>query len=246
MQERLVHVVLVLADTQGFRVDLHQLGERVHQAAADGNRAANRHVLVRELFPGDVGRGVHGSAILAHGEDPDAVREAHLADELLRLAAGRTVADGDDLDPILLHQVRDRHDGLDLLRGRRMRKDDRMVQQAAVLVQADDLAARPEARVDGHRPLLPHRGGEQQLPEVLAEDADGIHVGLELRLLQDFVRDGRLQETLVGVIDGSADFQPALPGRIAFLLAVVVVHLVSTLFGVGVDGQLQEALVLRP
>ncbi len=34
------NVVLVLADADGFRVDLHQLGERVLQAAGDGNRAA--------------------------------------------------------------------------------------------------------------------------------------------------------------------------------------------------------------
>ena len=157
VQERLVHIVLVLADSQGFRVDLHQFGQRVHQAAADGDRAADGHVLVGELLPGHVRRGIHGSAILAHGEDPDAVGETHLADEFLRLAAGRAVANGDHFNPVPFHQVRDRHDGLDLLGSRRMRENDRMVQQAAVFVQADDLAARPEARIDGQRPLLPHR-----------------------------------------------------------------------------------------
>ena len=35
-------VVLILADADGFRVDLHQLGERVLQAARDGDSAAQR------------------------------------------------------------------------------------------------------------------------------------------------------------------------------------------------------------
>ena len=56
VQERLVHVVLVLADSQGLRVNLDQFGERVHQAAADGNCAADGHVFVRELLPRDIGR----------------------------------------------------------------------------------------------------------------------------------------------------------------------------------------------
>ena len=42
-----VDVVLVLADADRLRVDLHQLGQRVLQPARDGDRAAQRHVEVR-------------------------------------------------------------------------------------------------------------------------------------------------------------------------------------------------------
>ena len=92
----------------------------------------------------------------------------------------------------------------------------------------------------------PHRSRQEQLPQILAEDADRVHIGLLLGFPQDFTRDGRLEETLVGVVHGRADLQPAFPGRIALFLAIVVVHLVAALLGVRVDGQFQEALVFRP
>jgi hypothetical protein len=49
-QFQLRHVVLVLADADGFRVDLHQLGQRVLQAAGDRHGATDRHVQVREFL----------------------------------------------------------------------------------------------------------------------------------------------------------------------------------------------------
>ena len=43
-QLRLADVVLVLADADRLRLDPHQLGERILQAARDRDRAAQRHV----------------------------------------------------------------------------------------------------------------------------------------------------------------------------------------------------------
>ena len=42
LEAALIDIVLVLADADGFRVDLHQFGERILQAAGDGDGAANR------------------------------------------------------------------------------------------------------------------------------------------------------------------------------------------------------------
>ncbi len=104
LERGLVDVVLVLADADGLRVDLHQLGERVHQAAADGDGAADGEVVVRELLAGDVGGGVDGGAALVDHHDRDGGGELERADEGLGLAAGGAVADGDGLDVELLHQ----------------------------------------------------------------------------------------------------------------------------------------------
>ena len=49
-QLALVHVVLVLADADALRVDLHQLGQRVLQPARDAGRAAQAHVDVGHLL----------------------------------------------------------------------------------------------------------------------------------------------------------------------------------------------------
>ena len=46
----LVDVVLVLADADGLRVDLDELGQRVLHAARDGDSTADRHVVLGQLF----------------------------------------------------------------------------------------------------------------------------------------------------------------------------------------------------
>ena len=46
----LIHVVLILTNADGFRVDLNQLSQRILQAATDGGGASKSHVKVRELF----------------------------------------------------------------------------------------------------------------------------------------------------------------------------------------------------
>ena len=126
-----------------------------------------------------------------------------------------------------------------------MRIDDRMIEEIALLVQAGDLAAVAEARVDGHRALLPHGGGQQQLAEVLPEDLDALAVGLLLGLAQHLAADRRLQQALEGVGHGFLDLLGRGAGRVAVFLAVVVVDLGVALVGVGLDADVQESFVLR-
>jgi hypothetical protein len=45
----LVDIVLVLADADRLRLDLHQFGKRILQTAGDGNGAAQRDVEVRKF-----------------------------------------------------------------------------------------------------------------------------------------------------------------------------------------------------
>src|SRR5262249_61453860 len=60
-----VDVVLILADADVLRVDLDQLAERVLQAPANGDGAAQRRVEGGELFLGDVGgRVVAGAGLV--------------------------------------------------------------------------------------------------------------------------------------------------------------------------------------
>ena len=62
-------VVLVLADADALGVDLHQLGQRVLQAARDRDGAAHGDVEVRELLARDLARAVHAGARLVHHDD---------------------------------------------------------------------------------------------------------------------------------------------------------------------------------
>ena len=80
-EQRLVDVVLVLADADRLRLDLHELGERILQAPRDRDRAAHREVELGELLAREVARRVHARAGLVD-----------LHDERRDTRAGRTPA----------------------------------------------------------------------------------------------------------------------------------------------------------
>ncbi len=61
----LADIVLILADANGFRIDFHQLGQRILQTAGDRDRPAQGNVQIRELLRGQLGRGVHRRARFA-------------------------------------------------------------------------------------------------------------------------------------------------------------------------------------
>ncbi len=69
LEAGLIDVVLILADADGFRVDLHQLGERVHEPASDGNRAAHGEVVCREFLARHFARGVNRRAAFVDHDD---------------------------------------------------------------------------------------------------------------------------------------------------------------------------------
>ena len=73
-KRRLVHVVLVLADADRLRIDLHQLGQRILQAPPDRHRAAHRDVLVGKLLARHLRRRVDRRARLVDHDDLDARR----------------------------------------------------------------------------------------------------------------------------------------------------------------------------
>ena len=110
-QLRLVDVVLVLADTDGLRIDLHQFGQRVLQATRDRHRATQRHVEIGEFLGGQFRRRVHRRTGFGH-HDLGQLQFRHLGDQfagqLVGLAAGGAVADGDQVDRVRSAQGRER------------------------------------------------------------------------------------------------------------------------------------------
>ena len=237
--------MLILTDSQRFRVDLHQLCQRVHQPAADGNRTAHGHVFVRKLLAGHFGRGIDGRPILAHGKDLDRFRQPHAAHEILRFARSRSVADGNHFNLVFFHHRGKGRDGFNFLILWRMREDNLMMQQVPLGIQADRLAPIPESRVDGQRPFLSHRSGQQQLPQILPKNTDGFQIGLFLGFLQDFIRNRRSQQAVIGIVHGLADLLAQGSGRITPLVAENIVELIAAFLGIGIDFQIQIAFVGR-
>ena len=119
----------------------------------------------------------------------------------LGLAAGRAVADGDGLDLKFTNHSQQRlRCFARFARRGGGRVNDVVVEQLALPVEADDLAAGAEARVDGQDVLAAERRGEQQLAQVVGEDADGFGVGAFLGFDPHFHFNRRPEQTLVAVL----------------------------------------------
>ena len=106
---RFADVVLILADADRLRIDLHQLGQRILQPPRDRHRAAQGHVELRQLL-GREGRGrIDRSAGLRHDDLRHLqVRQPlhQLGGELVGLARRGAVADRDEIDAVRHRQHR--------------------------------------------------------------------------------------------------------------------------------------------
>src|SRR5262249_55347586 len=100
-------VVLVQADADVLRVDLDEFAERVLQAPADGDGAAERGVVAGELLAADGAGRVDAGAGLVDDDVGEVGQPGgdQVGDDLLGFAAGGAVADGDDGNLVLADQL---------------------------------------------------------------------------------------------------------------------------------------------
>ena len=203
-----MHVVLVLPDAYRLRVDFHEFGERVLQAAPDGNGPAHRQVEVGKFLARYFRRRIHRRAGLRHRDDHDISASELLqrrAHERLGLAPGRPVAHRYRLRRVFLHYNRYRP-----LRLRRLlhRIDYRLAEILASRVHHRHLAAGANARVNGEDGFFAERACEQEVAQVVRENFYRRLVRFELLLDGDvYFATGREQP-----LEGVFCRQAHLPG----------------------------------
>ena len=107
LQLFLIDVVLILADADRLRFDLHQLRQRILQPPGDRDRAANRHVQFGKFLARSLRCRIHRRAGFVHDDDENvqAVLLDHSADKGFRFPRTRAVADRDASNVVFLHQL---------------------------------------------------------------------------------------------------------------------------------------------
>ena len=187
-QPRLRHIVLILADTDGFGVDFDQLRERVLKPARDGYRRAEIDVVVRKFLGGQLGGGVDGRARLGddHVGDAAAVFADKFRHEQLALLGGRAVADGDAGDMMARAQAAERlfrvlHAALRLVG-----VDNGGVEHLAGRIHDRELAAVTVAGVEAERHSAAHGRLHEQRTQIERKDTDGLLARLVGQLVSRF------------------------------------------------------------
>ena len=169
----LADIVLILADADGFRIDLHQLGQRVLQTTGDRDRAAQGNIEIRELQRRQFGGGIHGRARFA---DDNLLRGhfrellLHVEEETLGFTRSGTVADRHQLNVVLFTQRGNRHRRFSGLPG--MRVDGIGSHQLAGAVNDGDFHAGAQTRIEAHGGAQPGRSGHQQVVQVAGKDVN--------------------------------------------------------------------------
>ncbi len=206
--ERLVqsgglHVVLVLADADALGVDLDQFGQRVLQTARDGDRRALHDVKLGEFLGGEFAGRVDGGTGLADDDVLGLARKfaQNVRDELLALAGGGAVADGDHVHIVGANQAFDHPTSL-LDAGFDGGVDDRGVQHLARGVNHGQFASVGVPGVETQHHFSLQGRGHEQVAEVVRKDLDGALTSVLEQVIADLALDGGGDEAAVTVGHG--------------------------------------------
>ncbi len=160
------YVVLVLAHTNGFRIDFHQFRQRVLEATGDGNGTANGDVQVRKFFGGKLGGRVHrGTGLVYHHAlgFQVAVLFQHVLNKFFGFPGGSTVADGDQLHIVLFAQRDNDRFGFSDFELRRGGENGAVINHLAGGVYHGHFHPGAQARVQADGGFLARRCGQQQV-----------------------------------------------------------------------------------
>ena len=207
LQFLLADVMLILSDTDRLWVDLNELCQRILHAARDGDCAANRHIVVRQLFLGECGGGVDRCACLVRDEIVyvlPLIRADQCRNELLRLIGCRAVADGNERDVVFCHEL------LHCLSSCRARTvalchlNDAARANISCRVNDRHLASCAVAGVEPEYRMPCKRGLQEQLAQIMSKDTDRLFLRLCRQVGAQFAFQCRNEETLVAVLHGGA------------------------------------------
>ena len=149
----------------------------------------------------------------------------HHLHESFGLTTGGAVTDGYGFDFIATDHRSKGIGGLSRLAHRGMRENGFVMEEIALSVQAYDLTARAEARINAHDALLTKGCSEEQLAQVLGEDADGFLVGALLAGRRKLILNGRTEQPLVTISNRFRyEARRASPLPLQFLYTLVVIH----------------------
>ncbi len=196
--------MLILPHADRFGIDFDQFRQGVHQTPADGDRAADRDILIRKFFAGHLGRRIDRRAAFVDHDQRDGRRQPQCPHKRFGLPSRRPVAHGDRLDVKTRAERREfrfRFGGLSLAG---VRVDRGVVQQFALAVQTDHLAAGAKTRIDAHHPFGAQRRRQQQLSQVVGEDPNRFGISTILERQPQFGFQRAAQQPFVAVAHGLA------------------------------------------
>ena len=239
-------VVLVEADADVGRIDLHQHRERIQQPTADRDRPADGGLVPGQFLAGIAAGRIDAGARLVDDNVGDVEflqpSRHQFGHECLGFPAGGTVADGH-------HRAGMRRDHFDdLVRGGgplfRLADnvEHRMLERVAAFIDRHGLAAALEAGIEREHAAAGHRGLQEQVSQVSGKHLHGMRFAIFGHLPAEFAFEARQHQPGKRVADAALEeFGMGMAGGHQHLLGGRL-HLIHR----PVDPHLQELGPLAP
>ena len=244
----LIHIVLVLADADGLRVDLHEFGEGILHAPRDGDGAANRHVVFGKFLFRELRGRVDGCARFVRDQvvNGQFVLANEIRREFFRFVRSRAVADGDERHAVLLDECEHLfcRFGASLFAHRKV--ENAVVDDLPRGTDDGHLAARAVAGIESHDRVAGERRFQEELLEVCTEDMDRLFFGVFCQKSAKLALHGGEEQTFIAVLDrclqrfaedGIALCQPVEDFRRKLLMVALERDLEAALLLAAVDGE---------
>ena len=205
--------MLILADADGFRLDLDQFRQRVLQAAGNGHRAAQRHIHFGEFPRRQFRSGIDRCACFRHHQLVQ-IQIGMTLDQFGRQPVGfprsRAIANADQFDFMALTQVGQGVNARIPLIARDMGINRGGFHQFAGGVHHRDLDAGAQAGIESQRRTSARWRRQQQIAQITGEHSNRFFLGGFAQTLFDLGIQMRQQLNLPGPAGGFP--QPGVSG----------------------------------
>ena len=202
----LVHVMLILAHTDGFRVDLYKLCQRVLNTSCDGCGTSLSHIEIRELFCCKLACRIYGSSCLVGDHILNFFRDflKKFHDDLLGLSGCGSVSYGNQGHVIFADEFFEGFLGCTdlVLVGRRCWIDHCSIQNFSGWIYHCKLTSRTERRVPSKNYLPRNWRLHEKLLQIFTKDMDGTVFCCFRKSASNLTLDGRSDKTFVAVLNG--------------------------------------------
>ena len=201
----LVHVMLILSNTNGFRIDLNQFSQRILHTSCNGSGTSLSYVKIREFFCCKLTCRINRSTSLICDHILNLCLWdllQHIYDHLLRLSGSSTISNRDQGNMIFPdHGFYGILCSADLLLiGRRSRVNNCSIQNFSSRIYNSQLTAGTESRIPAKDSLPCDWRLHKKLLQVLAKDFDSTVFCLLCQVTSDLTLDCRRNKTLVAVL----------------------------------------------
>ena len=194
--------MLILSDADGFRINLHQLCQRILKTSCDRRCAPLSHIKVREFFRRQLAGRIDGCSGFADNDILHFLRDflQQFHNHLFRLSGCGSISKRNERNMIFADQLFQHFFCFFYFVLRSCRVDDHRIQHLAGRINNCQFAASAECRIPAKNSLPCNRRLHQKLLQVFTKHTDSPFFRILSQCISDLTLNSRSNETAVTVL----------------------------------------------